>query len=111
MKATYRSILALALALPSLFILGCPGVFSGGMTDAPTPAPCRVDTDCGDEIACIFPNGTDQPGICDVDETQVSTGTPAPCSADDECPDGIDCVFPNGTDQEGFCDIDEMLAP
>ncbi len=111
MKPTYRFILTLTLALVFLCLLGCPGVFPGGMTGTTTPAPCSVDADCGDGIACIFPNGTDQPGICDVDETEVSTGTPAPCNADEDCPEGIDCIFPNGTDQEGFCDIDEMLAP
>ena len=111
MKSNYRFILALTLAVPSLFLLGCPGVYPGGTTGTTTPAPCSVDADCGDGIACIFPNGPDQPGICDVDETQVSTGTPAPCNADEDCPEGIDCVFPNGMDEGGFCDVEEMLAP
>ena len=105
MNATYRFSPTLTLALLSLCLLGCP------MTDSATPVPCTMDTDCPDGIACVFPNGTDQPGICDVDETQVSTGTPAPCNADEDCPVGISCVFPNGTDQDGFCDIDETQAP
>lgn len=79
--------------------------------DIGVPAPCSNDEDCGDGIACIFPNGEDQAGFCDVDETQVSTGTPAPCSTDEDCPEGIACVLADGTDQDGFCDIEETLAP
>ncbi len=111
MKFATRATGTLALGLSLMCLLGCPFVVPGGPADLTTPAPCTVDTDCGDGIACIFPNGEDQPGICDVDETQVSTGTPAPCNGDADCPDGIACVFANGTDQDGFCDVDEMLAP
>ncbi len=32
------------------------------------PAPCDTDEDCPDGITCIFSNGTDQPGFCDVEE-------------------------------------------
>ena len=71
MKATYRFISTLTIAFSSLCLLGCPGVFPGGMTDTTTPAPCTVDTDCPDGIACVSLNGTDQPGFCDVDETLV----------------------------------------
>ena len=110
MKAAYRLIATLALALPFFFLLGCP-VVPDGTADTTTPAPCSVQTDCPDGIECVFPNGTDQPGFCDVDETQVSTGTPAPCNADEDCPEGIGCVFLSGTDQDGFCDVDEMLSP
>ncbi|MCH7527616.1 MAG: hypothetical protein IID39_09275 [Planctomycetes bacterium] len=81
------------------------------MTDIGTPAPCSNDADCPEGIACIFPNGMDQMGICDVDETQVSTGTPAPCDADEDCPEDIGCIFPNGTDQPGICDLEETQAP
>ncbi len=110
MKADYRFIPTLTLARASLCLLGCPAA-PDGSADITTPAPCTVETDCPDGIACVFPNGTDQPGICDVDETLVSTGTPAPCNADEDCPEGIGCVFPNGTNQDGFCDIDETQAP
>ncbi len=110
MKAVYRMIPRLTRALPSCLLLGCP-VAPDGSADMATPAPCTVQTDCPDGIACVFPNGTDQPGFCDVDETQVSTGTPAPCNADEDCPEGIGCVFPSGTDEAGFCDVDEMLSP
>ena len=107
MKFTDRVTVSIALGLSCLCVVGCPGVLPDGIADATTPAPCTADADCGDAVACIFPNGTDQQGICDVDETQVSTGVPAPCNAADDCPDGIVCVFADGTDQDGFCDIDE----
>ena len=29
-------------------------------------AQCMTDNDCGPTIKCIFPNGTDNPGVCDV---------------------------------------------
>lgn len=111
MRFATRATGTLILGLSVMCLLGCPLLVPGDPTGLTTPAPCAVDTDCGGDIACIFPNGEDQPGICDVDETQVSTGTPAPCNADADCPDGIACVFANGTDQDGFCDIEEMLAP
>ena len=110
MKAAYRFIPTLTLGLASFLLLGCP-VVTDGTADTTTPAPCTGETDCPDGIACVFPNGTDQPGFCDVDETQISTGTPVPCSTDEDCPEGIGCVFANGTDQDGFCDVDETLTP
>ncbi len=67
MKAAYRFVPTLAVALPSLCLLGCPAA-PDGSADITTPAPCTVETDCPDGIACVFPNGTDQPGFCDVDE-------------------------------------------
>lgn len=111
MKATQRFLVTLTLAIPSLCLLGCPGVPADGTGDSATPAPCTADTDCPDGIACVFADETDAQGFCDVDETQISTGTPAPCNADADCPEGIGCLFPNGTDQAGFCDVDETQAP
>ncbi len=111
MKFATRATATLTLGLACTCLLGCPGVLPGGMTDSTIPAPCTVDTGCPNSIACIFPNGTDQPGICDVDETHVSTGAPVPCSGDEDCPEGIACVFANGMDQDGFCDIEETQAP
>lgn len=111
MKIATRVTATLTLGLSFICLLGCPIVRPGGNTDMTTPAACTVDTDCPDGIACIFPNGEDQAGFCDVDETQVSTGTPAPCNGDADCPEGIACLFANGSDQDGFCDIQETLAP
>ena len=111
MKFATRAAATLTLGLTCMCLLGCPGVITGGVADLTTPAQCTVDTDCPDGIACIFPNGIDQPGICDVDETQVTIGVPAPCNGDEDCPEGIACLFANGTDQDGFCDIEETQAP
>ena len=111
MKSATRASATLAVGLSIMCLLGCPFLSPSGTTDMTTPAPCTVDSECGDGIACIFPNGEDQPGICDVDETQVSTGTPAPCNDDMDCPNGIACVFADESDQVGFCDIEEMQAP
>ena len=111
MKVATSITAMLALGLTSTCMIGCPGVLPDGMADMTTPAPCTVDSDCPDGIACVFQDGTDQDGFCDVDETQVSTGTPAPCNADEDCPEGIACVFANGIDQDGFCDVEETQAP
>ena len=111
MKFAIRATATLIVGLSFMCLLGCPAVLPGGITALTTPLPCAVDTDCPDGIACIFPNGKDQSGISDVDETQVSTGTPAPCSSDEDCLDGIACVFANGMDQDGFCDIEETQGP
>ena len=111
MKTVTRATATVALVLTSICLIGCPGVLPDGMADLTTPAPCTVDTDCPEGIACIFPNGEDQGGICDVDETQVTTGAPAMCSTDADCPNGIACVLANETDANGFCDVEETLAP
>ena len=111
MKLATRVSTTVAVGIAFLLVPGCPGIFPGEMTDIGTPAPCSNDADCPEGIACIFPNGMDQMGICDVDETQVSTGTPAPCDADEDCPEDIGCIFPNGTDQPGICDLEETQAP
>ncbi len=111
MNFVARATATVALVLTSNCLIGRPRVLPDGMADLTTPAPCIVDSDCPDAIACVFPNGTDQEGFCDVDETKVSTGIPAPCNADEDCPDGIACVFANGMDQDGFCDIEETQAP
>ena len=71
MKFATRATCTLTLGLSLMHLLGCPGVLPGGMTDLTTPAPCTVDTDCPDGIACIFLNGTDQEGFCDVEEMQA----------------------------------------
>ncbi len=111
MKLATRETAMMTLGLTCTCLLGCPVVFSGGLTGSATPAPCTADADCPDGIACLFPNGSGQPGICDVDETTVSTGVPAPCNGDGDCPEGIACVFADGVDRDGFCDVDETQAP
>lgn len=111
MKLVTRTAATVALGLTSICMIGCPGVIPDGMADLTTPAPCTVDSDCPDGIACVFPDGTDQDGFCDVDETLVSTGAPAMCNADEDCPEGIACVLANETDASGFCDVEETLAP
>ena len=111
MKFSTRTTATAALGLTSICLIGCPGILPNGMVDLTTPAPCTVDTDCPEGIACVFPDGTDQDGFCDVDETQVSTGVPAMCNADEDCPEGITCVFANEADPSGFCDVEETLAP
>ena len=111
MNFAARTTATLTIGLTSICLIGCPGVLPDGMADLTTPAPCTVDSDCPDGIACVFQEGTDQDGFCDVDETQVSTGTPAPCNTDEDCPDGIACILSSGKDQDGFCDVEEMLAP
>lgn len=104
MKHTARLGITLAAVAAVLCCAGCPDVLR-------VPAPCTSDEDCGGEITCRFPNGVDEPGICDVDETQVTTGTPAPCASDEDCGGEIACLFPNGPEEAGICDVDEMLAP
>ena len=111
MNFAARTTATVALVLTSICLIGCPGVLPDGMADLTTPAPCTVDSDCPDGIACVFQEGTDQDGFCDVDETQVSTGVPAMCNADEDCPEGITCVFANEADPSGFCDVEETLAP
>lgn len=107
MKTTGRLVVSLVFGAAILCMYGCPVITNGGVS-ATTPAPCSSDDDCPEGIACLFPSGTDQPGICDVDETQVTSGTPAPCMSDGECPDGVSCIFAGGADQPGFCDIQEQ---
>ena len=104
MKHTARLSVTLTAVAAILCCAGCPDVLT-------VPAPCMTDEDCGGEIACIFPNGVDEPGICDVDETQVTLGTPAPCASDADCGGEIACIFPNGPEQGGICDVDEVQAP
>jgi hypothetical protein len=111
MKFGTRAAATLSLGISLICIFGCPIAFPGGTPDMTAPVPCIVDSDCPDGIACIFPDGTDNDGFCDVDETQVSTGAPAMCSIDEDCPDGIACVFANETEANGFCDVEETLAP
>ncbi len=111
MKNLARTAATVALVFTSIYLIGCPGILPDGMADLTTPAPCTVDTDCPDGIACVFPEGADQDGFCDVDETQVSTGVPAMCDDDEDCPEGIVCVFANEADPSGFCDVEETLAP
>ena len=111
MNFAARTTATVALVFTSICLIGCPGVIPDGMADLTTPAPCTVDSDCPDGIACVFPDGTDQDGFCDVDETLVSTGAPAMCNADEDCPEGIACVLANETDASGFCDVEETLAP
>ncbi len=98
MKHLARLGVTLTAVAVALCCFGCPGVIT-------VPAPCASDADCPEGIACIYPNGMDETGISDEDET--STGTPAPCNADEDCPEGIACVFANGMDQDGFCDVEE----
>ena len=112
MKIAVQSVGRTLVAIAIVACWGCPLVPApDGPGDAATPAPCTTNQDCPDGIACVFPNGTDPPGFCDVDETEVTTGTPAPCNTDEECPEGIGCIFPDGPDQAGFCDIEEMQGP
>ncbi len=111
MKIATRAAVTFSLGFSLICMLGCPIAFSGGTPNMTTPAPCTVDSDCPDGIACVFQDGTDQDGFCDVDETQVSTGAPAMCNADEDCPEGIACVFANETDASGFCNVEETLAP
>ena len=110
MKSVTRAAATLALGLTASLLIGCPGV-TDGMAELTTPAPCTLDSDCPDGIACVFPDGTDQEGFCDVDETQVSIGAPAMCGSDEDCPAGVACVFANEADASGFCDVEETLAP
>ena len=111
MKSATRAAATLAIGLTATLLIGCPGILPDGMADLTTPAPCLMDAECPDGVTCVFPNGTDQEGFCDVDETQVSTGAPALCNADEDCPVGIACVIANGMDQNGFCDVEETVAP
>jgi len=111
MKTAIRASATLAFGLGCMCMFGCPVVVPDGSTDMTTPAACTSDTDCPDGIACLFPDGEDQTGYCDVDETQVSSGMPAMCDGDGDCPDGIACVFANETDQVGFCDVADTQAP
>ena len=111
MNFAARTTATLVFGLSFVCLLGCPGVLPNGMADLTTPAPCTMDSDCPDGISCVFQDGTDQDGFCDVDETQVSTGAPAMCSADEDCPEGIACIFANEADPSGFCDVEERLAP
>ncbi|MHC5109263.1 MAG: hypothetical protein ACYTHJ_05235 [Planctomycetota bacterium] len=106
-KNLIRAIAVLHVGLSFAFLVGCPGVIPDSLPDMTTPAPCSGDADCPDGIACIFPNGEDQGGICDVDETQVTTGAPAPCTSNQDCPDGVIGVLAREMDTEGFCDIEE----
>ncbi len=110
MKDSSRVTTMMTVGFGLVFLVGCPGVMPDGSPDLTTPAPCSNDADCPEGIACVLPNGEDQGGFCDVDDTQVTTGTPAPCSSDADCPEGVACLFADGG-QDGFCDVDEMLAP
>ena len=53
-----------------LLVVGCPVILPGDMPSSEVPAPCNSDEDCPAGIACVLPDGEDQPGLCDVDETQ-----------------------------------------
>lgn len=61
MKHTARLGVTLTAVAAVLCCAGCPEVLT-------VPAPCTSDEDCGGEITCIFPNGPEEAGICDVDE-------------------------------------------
>ena len=111
MKTTARPGISLLLGAAVLCSYGCPGILPDGSDGSATPAPCSSGDDCPEDIACIFPNGMDEPGFCDVEETQVTSGVPAPCVLDEDCPDGVSCIFPNGTDLPGICDIEELQGP
>ena len=63
MKHIARLGVTLTVVAVALCCFGCPGVMT-------VPAPCASDADCPEGIACIFPNGMDEPGFCDVEETQ-----------------------------------------
>ena len=110
MKSVARITTTVTVVLSCTCLIGCPGVNPDGMEDLTTPAPCTMDSDCPDGIACVLEDDSEV-GFCDVDETQVSTGAPAMCNADEDCPEGITCVLANETDANGFCDVEETLAP
>jgi len=88
------------------------------------PVKCDVSADCPKGIDCVFPNGPDEPGFCDLkhmglngsdggtdaggDAAQgVHLGTPARCMTTDDCGD-LPCIVPDGGDGVGFCDVSEM---
>ncbi len=96
MKHIDRLGVTLTVVAVALCCFGCPGVMT-------VPAPCASDADCPEGIACIFPNGMDEPGFCE--ETQPPV--PAPCASDADCPEGIACSS-NGV---GFCDVEETQEP
>ena len=107
MKLASQIVARALLAVVVLVCCGCPGILPGAVEDIGTPAPCNATEDCPVGVACIFPNGMDQVGFCDMDETQVTMGTPAPCNGPEDCPEGIGCVFANEGDESGFCDVEE----
>jgi len=53
-----------------LLVAGCPTLVPGDTPSIGTPAPCNSDEDCPDGITCVLPDGGEEPGFCDVDETQ-----------------------------------------
>lgn len=110
MKAAAHTPVHPLFALAMLVCRGCPGTGPDGTTTLGTPAQCSAAGDCGEGIACLFPNGMDQPGVCDVEEIQVSSGTPALCNSDEDCPEGIGCIFTDGEDLIGYCDVEETQA-
>lgn len=68
MKVLFRGATVTAIGLAVACGLGCQAVTDdGGITNA-VPAPCTSDADCGDGITCLFPNGANEAGICDVTE-------------------------------------------
>lgn len=89
------------------------------------PVKCDVSGDCPKGIDCIFPNGPDEPGLCDVkhlglnggdagsdaggDAAQgVHLGTPARCMTTDDC-GGLPCLLPDAGDGYGVCDLSDMM--
>ena len=59
------------LLIPCILLLvECPTNVASDVPSSETPAPCHSDEDCPDGIACVLPDGGEQSGSCDVDETQ-----------------------------------------
>jgi len=53
-----------------LLVAACPTVVHTDPPSIGTPSPCNSDEDCPDGVACVIPEGGEQTGFCDVDETQ-----------------------------------------
>lgn len=68
MKKLYRTAAIAAIGFTVACGFGCPSVTEDGGIDNAVPAPCSADDECPEGIACLFPNGADQSGFCDVTE-------------------------------------------
>lgn len=104
------------MSLRSLFLVAA--LFTAACTSSsdPTPAPCAVDSDCGD-ARCLHVHddaGGDVGGYCELARGGTSSATPAPCTTNADCGSDIVCAHlhddATGADLGGFCDVEERIA-